>query len=46
VVVTDTIALSPAAAACAKIRTVSVARLLAEAVRRIHGSDSLSSLFV
>jgi ribose-phosphate pyrophosphokinase len=46
VVVTDTIALSPAAAACPKIRTVSVARLLAEAVRRIHGSDSLSSLFV
>jgi ribose-phosphate pyrophosphokinase len=46
VVVTDTIALSPAAAACPKIRVVSVARLLAEAVRRIHGSDSLSSLFV
>jgi len=46
VVVTDTIALSPAAAACPKIRAVSVARLLAEAVRRIHGSDSLSSLFV
>src|SRR5512137_304940 len=46
VVVTDTIALSPAAAACPKIRVVSVAKLLAEAVRRIHGSDSLSSLFV
>jgi ribose-phosphate pyrophosphokinase len=46
VVVTDTIALSPAAAACPKIRSVSVAKLLAEAVRRIHGSDSLSSLFV
>jgi ribose-phosphate pyrophosphokinase len=46
VVVADTIALSPAAAACPKIRAVSVAKLLAEAVRRIHGSDSLSSLFV
>jgi ribose-phosphate pyrophosphokinase len=29
-----------------KIRQVSVARLLAEAIRRIHASDSVSSLFI
>jgi ribose-phosphate pyrophosphokinase len=46
VVVTDTIALPPEAAACKKIRVLSVAELLAEAVRRIHTADSLSSLFV
>jgi ribose-phosphate pyrophosphokinase len=46
VVITDTIALSPAAAACPKIRVLSVAGLLAEAIRRIHSADSLSSLFV
>jgi ribose-phosphate pyrophosphokinase len=46
VVVTDTIAPRPDAEACRKIRTLSVAGLLAEAVRRIHSADSLSSLFV
>ena len=46
VVVTDTIALRPEAAACRKINALSVAALLAEAVRRIHSADSLSSLFV
>jgi ribose-phosphate pyrophosphokinase len=46
VVVTDSIPLSPAAAACTKIRALSCANLFAEAVRRIHGGDSLSSLFV
>jgi len=46
VVVTDTIALTPAAAACTKIRPLPVAGLLAEAIRRIHSADSLSSLFV
>ena len=46
VVATDTIKLAPAAAECRKIRTLSVAGLLAEAVRRIHSADSLSSLFV
>lgn len=45
-VVTDTIPLGPAAQACAKIRAVTVAQLLAEAIRRIHSADSLSSLFV
>jgi len=46
VVVTDTVALGPQAAACPKIRPLSVADLLAEAIRRIHSADSLSSLFV
>jgi ribose-phosphate pyrophosphokinase len=45
VVVTDTIALSDAAKACPKIRQVSIARLLGEAIKRIHSSDSVSSLF-
>jgi ribose-phosphate pyrophosphokinase len=46
VVVTDSIPFGPAAAACPKIRSLSVANLLAEAIRRIHSADSLSSLFV
>src|SRR6266568_2024200 len=46
VVVTNSIPLSPAAAACPKIRSLSVAELLAEAIRLIHEADSLSSLFV
>jgi ribose-phosphate pyrophosphokinase len=46
VVVTDTIQPTPLVAACPKIRVLSVAGLLAEAVRRIHSADSLSSLFV
>jgi ribose-phosphate pyrophosphokinase len=45
VVVSDTIALSPLARACPKVKTVSIARLLAEAIKRIHLSDSVSSLF-
>ncbi len=46
VVVTDSIPLRPEAAACRKIRQLTVASLLAEAIRRIHSADSLSSLFV
>ncbi len=46
VVVTNSIAPSPETAACPKIRFLSTAKLLAEALRRIHNSDSVSSLFV
>lgn len=45
-VVTDTVALSPAARACPKIRQITVAGLFAEAIGRIHSGASLSSLFV
>jgi ribose-phosphate pyrophosphokinase len=45
VVVTDTIPLSEAAKGCPKIKQVSIAKLLAEAIKRIHSSDSVSSLF-
>jgi ribose-phosphate pyrophosphokinase len=45
VVVSDTIPLSPAARTCNKIKQVSMARLLGEAIKRIHSSDSVSSLF-
>lgn len=43
--VTDTIPLSEAAKNCGKIEVVSVAHLLAEAIKRIHGNTSVSSLF-
>ncbi len=46
VVVTDTIPLRDEARACSKFRVATVSRLLGEAVRRIHSSDSISSLFV
>jgi len=44
-VVTDTIAVTPAQAACANIRTISIAPLLGEAMRRINNEASVSSLF-
>jgi len=44
--VTDTIPLSPEAAGLEKIRVLSVAPLLGEAIRRIYQRDSVSSLFV
>ena len=46
VVVTNTIPLSEEAAACEKIRQISVAELLAESIRRISSSDSVSTLFM
>jgi ribose-phosphate pyrophosphokinase len=46
VVVTDTIPLSAAAAACAKIRQVSVAPLIATTIQRIAKGDSVMSLFL
>ena len=45
-VVTNTVALQPNARACKKITQVSVGRIFGEAIRRIHDSDSLSTLFV
>ncbi len=46
VMVTNTIPLRDEAKAIGKIESVSVAPLLAEAIRRIHHGDSVSSLFV
>ncbi len=46
VVVTDTIQVNNKAESCDKLRVLSVAWLLGEAIRRIHNADSLSSLFV
>ena len=45
-VVTDTIPLSEEAAACTRIRQVSVAGMLAETIRRIHSEESVSSLYM
>jgi len=45
-VVTDTIPLSDAARRVPKIKVLSVAPLLGEAIRRIHEEASISSLFV
>jgi ribose-phosphate pyrophosphokinase len=44
--ITDTIAVRPDVKACSKIKVLSVARLLGEAVKRIHHGDSISSLFI
>jgi len=46
VIVTDSIPLSAAAASCTKIKALSCASLFAEAIKRIHSGESLSSLFV
>jgi ribose-phosphate pyrophosphokinase len=46
IVVTDTIPLSEAAAACDRIRQLSTAELLAETMRRIADEESVSSLYV
>ncbi|QJA06746.1 ribose-phosphate pyrophosphokinase [Thermosulfurimonas marina] len=45
-VVTDTIPLREEAKKVKKIKVLSVAKLLGEAIRRIHADDSVSSLFV
>ena len=45
-VVTDTIPLRADAAACGRIRQLSVAALLAESMRRIAEGESLSSMFL
>jgi ribose-phosphate pyrophosphokinase len=46
VIITDTVPLGEKAAATEKITVLSVADLLAEAIRRIHEDESVSSLFV
>jgi len=45
-IVTNTIPLSPASAACSKVVVLSVARLLGQAIKSIHEETSVSSLFV
>ena len=45
VVTTDTIPLSEKMAACGKLKVMSVSKLLAEAIRRIHDESSVNSLF-
>jgi ribose-phosphate pyrophosphokinase len=46
VIVTDTVPLHEKAKACSRIKVLSVAGLLSEAVRRIYYNDSVSSLFI
>jgi ribose-phosphate pyrophosphokinase len=43
---TNTIPLSREARACAKIRQLSIAQILAESIRRVALGDSISNLFV
>ncbi|MEJ2059302.1 MAG: ribose-phosphate diphosphokinase [Gammaproteobacteria bacterium] len=45
-VVTDTIPLRPEAAACDRIRQLSVAGMLAETIRRVNREESVSTLFM
>jgi ribose-phosphate pyrophosphokinase len=46
VIVTNTIPLSPEKRRCKKVRTLSVAKLLGEAVKAIHDETSVSGLFI
>jgi ribose-phosphate pyrophosphokinase len=46
VIITDTIPLSETAKQSKKVKQLSVARLLGEAIKRIHHGDSISSLFI
>ncbi|MFO0627159.1 MAG: hypothetical protein U0325_16235 [Polyangiales bacterium] len=46
VIITDSIPLREEARGNPKFQVASVSRLLGEAIRRIHNSDSISSLFV
>lgn len=45
IVVTDTIPLTPAIQALNKVRSLSLAQLLAEAIRRINNEESISAMF-
>ncbi len=44
-VVTDTIPLSEEAKACDKIRVISIAKVMADTIERIHSEESVSTLF-
>ena len=46
IVITDTITLEKNALGCEKIRQLSVAKILAETIKRISHEDSVSSLFI
>ncbi len=46
VIITDTIPVRGEVASCKKLKVLSVAPLLAEAMKRIHRDESVSSLFV
>lgn len=45
-IVTDSVPLDEKGKGCRKIRVMSVANLLGDAIQRIHNADSVSSLFV
>jgi ribose-phosphate pyrophosphokinase len=45
-IITNTIDPRPEIVSCPKVKVLSVARLLGEAVKRIHHGDSISSLFI
>lgn len=45
-VVTDTIPLSESAAACSRIRQLSIAEMLAETISRVNNEQSVSSLYM
>jgi ribose-phosphate pyrophosphokinase len=44
-VVTDTIPLSEEAKNCGRIRQLSMAKLLAESIRRVSNEESISAMF-
>ena len=44
-VVTDTIPLNDAAKSCSRIRQLSMAKLLAESIRRVSNEESISAMF-
>ena len=46
VLISNTIPAEAKARECPRLRIISVAKLLAEAIHRIHGDESVSSLFV
>jgi len=45
-IVTNTIPLTREAEGCKKVKALSVAHLIGEAIRRTHQEESISSLFV